>query len=249
MYLFKSQFFKNSRSSRDVTALRHICTFIILFYVEIWFTAPRAIRAPQHDLLLMQKLIQFREVNAAASDAALSKVKRHLWYLTGELAALALFDPSVSVEIKLKMVTAIKQRESSNVDVTRIELSEEQHQSLPEMDLSDFVTKKSMNLFEMCELPHGFLNENPIDWRDDQSFIECSEVFRDLKVVNDVAERGVALVEQFTSLITKDEEQYQYLLQVVKDHRKKYPNCNKKNFTDPAPVEDVFLEDLHKEEN
>jgi hypothetical protein len=38
-------------------------------------------------------------------------------------------------------------------------------------------------------------------------------------VVNDLAERGVALIQQFNSSMTRDEEQTQYLLQVVEQHR------------------------------
>lgn len=46
-------------------------------------------------------------------------------------------------------------------------------------------------------------------------------------MVNDVAERGVALIQQFNTTITHDEEQKQYLLQIVESHRKKFKNCNK----------------------
>lgn len=48
------------------------------------------------------------------------------------------------------------------------------------------------------------------------------------KVVNDVAERGVALITQFNKCITNNEEQRQYLLQVVENYRKVFKNCDKK---------------------
>ncbi|KAF0296800.1 hypothetical protein FJT64_005751 [Amphibalanus amphitrite] len=41
---------------------------------------------------------------------------------------------------------------------------------------------------------------------------------RALKVVNDNAERGIALIKQFVGAV-KDEEQRQYLLRVVQLHR------------------------------
>lgn len=50
-----------------------------------------------------------------------------------------------------------------------------------------------------------------------------------VKVVNDVAERGVALIQKFNATITQSEEQKQFLLQVVEKHRKLYQNCNKIN--------------------
>ncbi|KAG0725682.1 hypothetical protein GWK47_038130 [Chionoecetes opilio] len=43
-------------------------------------------------------------------------------------------------------------------------------------------------------------------------------------VVNDHAERGVALIQEFNGSLTKDEEQLQFLLQVVADHRKAFPD-------------------------
>jgi len=45
--------------------------------------------------------------------------------------------------------------------------------------------------------------------------------------VNDVAERGVALIQEFNNIITTDEEQKQMLLQVVETHRKKFPDAKK----------------------
>jgi exopolyphosphatase/pppGpp-phosphohydrolase len=45
--------------------------------------------------------------------------------------------------------------------------------------------------------------------------------------VNDCAERGVKLIEDF-NLTTTDETQKQYLLQVVEAHRKTFHKCNLK---------------------
>ena len=47
------------------------------------------------------------------------------------------------------------------------------------------------------------------------------------RVVNDQAEREVALIEEFSGHLTKD-EQLQFLLQVVQEHRCAYPNAPKK---------------------
>ena len=48
-----------------------------------------------------------------------------------------------------------------------------------------------------------------------------------LMVTNDNAERGVALVQELNKLITYDEEQFQFLLQVVADHRRQFSSCRK----------------------
>ena len=49
-----------------------------------------------------------------------------------------------------------------------------------------------------------------------------------LKVVNDTAERGVKLIQDYNLILTKDEEQKQFLLQVVQEHRRLYPDASKK---------------------
>jgi adenylate/nucleoside-diphosphate kinase len=45
--------------------------------------------------------------------------------------------------------------------------------------------------------------------------------------VNDIAERGVALMNEYNKLHTNNEEQKQYLLLVVKEYRHRYPDRNK----------------------
>jgi len=53
------------------------------------------------------------------------------------------------------------------------------------------------------------------------------EIARSVKVVNDLAERGVALVQEFNSSLTRNEEQKQYLLQVVEQHRRQFAEPTK----------------------
>jgi len=45
--------------------------------------------------------------------------------------------------------------------------------------------------------------------------------------VNDRAERAVKLVSDYNSSITTNEEQKQYLLQIILNHRAKYPQARK----------------------
>jgi len=53
--------------------------------------------------------------------------------------------------------------------------------------------------------------------------------FSSLQVVNDVAERAVQLVDQFNNVLTKDKEEEQYILQVVSEYKRMYPDCTKTN--------------------
>ena len=48
-----------------------------------------------------------------------------------------------------------------------------------------------------------------------------------LKAVNDTAERAVKLMKIFHGKITAKEEEKQYLLRCVQEHRKLYPDCKR----------------------
>ena len=54
---------------------------------------------------------------------------------------------------------------------------------------------------------------------------------RQLKVINDAAERGISLIQNFNSVLTNQEEQKQFLLQVVEKHRQDFPDTKKSTLT------------------
>lgn len=66
----------------------------------------------------------------------------------------------------------------------------------------------------------AFLQLDPALWEDSRTFRQLSKTVRSLTSVNDCAERGVKVIQEFNKLITNDEEQKQYLLLVVSEHRK-----------------------------
>ncbi|CAH1115491.1 unnamed protein product [Psylliodes chrysocephalus] len=74
--------------------------------------------------------------------------------------------------------------------------------------MSDFVSKLSLKLFDKFDLPYDFLDEDVLIWPDNESYQENLEFFEKLKVVNDVAGHGVALVEEYNRCLTKDEKQF-----------------------------------------
>ena len=77
-----------------------------------------------------------------------------------------------------------------------------------------------------------FLTVSPDKWMDYPGYVECYTFARNMKVVNDTAERGVKLISDFLNTTTKDESQLQYLLQAVEAHRDKFPNFNKKTLNE-----------------
>lgn len=226
IFMFRDQF---SLSKREINGLRQVCIFIILIYIRVWFTSPLAIQATNNDLQLLKKLLVSKKLNSSVSQKALKKLSDHLWYLNEELAALALFDSNVSEETKREMCAAISQTEESKaIEEKRYVAKGIELESLLNKNLSEFVSRKSLLLFESFDLPYDFLEVDVSLWSNHESYKENLEFFKELSVVNDSAERGIALIEEYNNCLTKNEEQLQYLLQVVQDHRRRFPDCNKK---------------------
>lgn len=65
------------------------------------------------------------------------------------------------------------------------------------------------------------MNEDTLKWANNEDYNKALLVLKNIPVINDVAERGVKLIEDYNNKITKDESQKQYLLQVVSGHCKK----------------------------
>ncbi|XP_044577706.1 uncharacterized protein LOC123260590 [Cotesia glomerata] len=227
IFIFRNEFVL---TSKELNSLRKICIFIVMVYLNAWFSTTSATTAANHDLEFLKKLIEYKEINASISSATCHKMTLHLWYLNDELAILSLFDETVPLEMKKKIVKAVKTREAMNPKAKKFIIDQNNLNLIMQKDLSDFVSQKSLNLFKIFELPYDFLDLDIELWSSDDSYRENQNYFKQLKVVNDVAERGVALITEYNQCLTKNEEQFQYLLQVVKEHREKYPNYNKSQF-------------------
>ena len=87
--------------------------------------------------------------------------------------------------------------------------------------------RASKTFFETSNIDANFLDVPVENWSDTPSFQVAVVFVRNLVCINDSAERGVALVQHFNETITKDEEQKQFLLQVVEQHRKNFAEYNR----------------------
>ena len=99
------------------------------------------------------------------------------------------------------------------------------------ISLSDFVTRRSLNLFHLMMLTTGFLDSNPTLWVDLEEFVGAKEKIKAIRVVNDCADRAVKLVTDYNMVMTKDEEQHQLIFQIIEHHREMMNLPLKGNFT------------------
>ncbi|KAG7168246.1 hypothetical protein Hamer_G027946, partial [Homarus americanus] len=98
--------------------------------------------------------------------------------------------------------------------------------------LSEHLIVRTLDIFDVLTLDGKeraqlFLSKDPKTWKDDEVFITMRDRAINMKVVNDSAERAIALIERYNESITQNEDPKQYLLQVVAAHRKKLPTASK----------------------
>jgi hypothetical protein len=223
IWMFKQQF---KLTNHEEASLRDMSLFGCLLYTKAWTLCPIPASAPANDLKFLKLVHSYEKVNKGISTAAVKAFLRHLWYLSEELIALAFFDDAVDSNTKRRMITALQKETSDEAQpLKRIQI---EPISIPEIELSDFVTSRTTSFFHTLGLNADFLLQaDPDNWQFCEHFQMAKKYISSLAVVNDRAERAVKLMQDFNCSITTNEEQKQYLLQVVLSHRAKYPAARK----------------------
>ncbi|CAH1107405.1 unnamed protein product [Psylliodes chrysocephalus] len=176
----------------EQNALCDICIFIVSVYIEAWFCAPSAAKAPYQDFTVLSKLFAYQAIDRDISQVALQKLSNHLWYLSPEVVALAFFDPNVPFESKIKMVNALnRETELLIKNEKRIQIQIDEIPPIINDRIEQFVTSETREFFKRFELDDEFLMTDPLTWHQNECFVKGLELVNKLKVVNDSAERGV----------------------------------------------------------
>ena len=79
----------------------------------------------------------------------------------------------------------------------------------------------------MLNIPTDFLEFDQHEWDSRSEYQSAYTIAQSLIVVMDSAERAVSLMQTFNPVLTKNEDQKQYLLQITEERRRKYPNSKK----------------------
>lgn len=199
-------------TARELTGVKRFNRFVVLIYLQSWFTSRTASDAPINDLLLIQRLQNYDDENLR--NVGLRMMERHSWYLTPELATLALFSDLASPDEKAHLVATMQSERGLHVS-----------KQVPR-DMSQLVV--STTFFDVTGLDSSFLDYSSESWPVIPSYQEALTFVRNIPCVNDSAERGVALVQQFNGSV-KNEDQRQFLLQVVENHRSKFKTSDRRD--------------------
>lgn len=85
-----------------------------------------------------------------------------------------------------------------------------------------------MTFFEILEIPaKQFLELDPMEWQTNEVFLQAKNMCSCLAVVNDSAERAIALGQKYNDFATTDENQKQAMLVNVFSNRKQIVKLSK----------------------
>ena len=137
--------------------------------------------------------------------------------MTEEDVVFSLFDEDLPIRDRTEMAEAIYNSCSSSPRT----FLETKKPTLPEFNenskLVEFIGPRSRLLFDLLNLPLDFLSE--ANWHLTSHYQKAKAALKSLSATNDSAERAIALMTQYETKITQDEESFQDLLQVVEYHR------------------------------
>ena len=190
IYLFRGQTDVFKLTKKKETAIEHFVHFGAMLYTMPWKKATMAAEAPGGDLQMWKDLEKYQVFDQQISVAGRKVLEQHSWYLSDELVGLALFSDHVSVEEKAKIVTGLsKEPGDRNVRENATRISSQ-------ASLGDFASR-TVELFSRLQIPDTFLAQQPQDWCHDEAYQRGRERIKALRVVNDAAERGVKLFEEY----------------------------------------------------
>lgn len=235
IFLFRSQRKVFNLTKKEESQLQRFVLFGALIYTKIWIESPLAAEAPMNDLNLWLNLKKYEVIDFELCTAARQVLERHLWYLSDELVGLALFSDVVTSSEKKKIVDGMKtEPEPRHIRGNPVLLGNK-------VNLGDFASKRTLELLKNLEINCSFLNLPPEQWSTSKDWKDGTERIKKLRVVNDTAERGVKLIEEFNNLITNDETEKQFLLQVVEANRKCIPTeTTKRSITQAITEKKMF---------
>lgn len=100
------------------------------------------------------------------------------------------------MDTKRAMTKAIKERKNTDPPLNRININkniQSELKKLEGMTTEDFVTTNTHSFFVYQGLSPDYLDYDPETWSQRDDFRQCMNVVNHARVVNDNAERGVAL--------------------------------------------------------
>lgn len=165
----------------------------------------------------------YKSINISVAEKAISKFLNHLYYLNEECVGFSLFDDRINAESKTKMAEKllmfVEENQIEDEEISKkLIIKQENLKKFIATDSSSILielfSKNTVKLLKRFGVSTDFLQSDPSMWNNLDDYKKGKDIIKRLKIVNDCAERGIKLVEDYHDKITKDEEQRQYLFKV-----------------------------------
>ena len=93
-------------AARELQGIKRFNRFVVTIYIQSWFSCRIVADASLNDIMLIQSLHDCDD--AALQSVGLKMMKRHSWYISPELATVALVSHHLSDEDKTQLVLNMK---------------------------------------------------------------------------------------------------------------------------------------------
>ena len=229
IYMFQSQFLELTPEQASEVGI--MVEYIALIHVPYFLQCPIAASAPRQDrdfwvdLLVYKDCFDHHSVQFEMVSSVQKNFHNHLWYLTEQLVILGLFDEHLSNEERKSMAVKLcSQAKPRNFPPAKPKFPKNLLTNDPQLD--SFIGPKSWLLFEKLGANGAWLNTDPEEWVNDEEHQRMSNFIRDLKVVNDLAERCVKDIQDYKNM-AKDADHRDEILTVASDHRGVFQDLRK----------------------
>ena len=229
IYTLKMYWYKDQRvlhyTAEFKARLDRFCRFLVLIYIPYWFKVPLSADAAVTDLAMYHLLLKYSAIDPEISTEALTAQARHLWYLSPDSIILwSMFGTSLTEDEKSGIAAALLSKQKpENFEAKKVKFPI----LTPTTKIEHLITPMSWFPFKLLGLKDLWLSLPPVQWEEDEDFLEMKKFAHSVKLTNDVAECGVKLVSDYANILTTDSDERKRLVLAVQTHRRQYKNMNK----------------------
>ena len=212
-------------SEDDIIKIKRASIFICLFYVHWFLVSPFPVQATSNDLESKVQMEKFKTIDPEVATSVLKRLERHSWYLTPKFAIFSLVNEELDDTCRLDLAKKLL-----SFDLPGKEGKDQDHQRVDVLNarrLTDLISQDSWSIFLVLGIEEScdWLKEAVCTWNSYASYLRLKQFVEGIAVVNDTAERGVKLIQEYISS-SRDESLRQDLLVTVKDFKSKLNHSN-----------------------
>ena len=212
--------FQQDEEGREQTLA--LAEIMVLLHAPYFLKARLASAAPRLDRDYYRDLVEYRSLHPAGSlryrmaSEMIQSHLRHTWYLTQEVVVFSLWDEDLLPRERKAVANALLRCEPPpHWSIGKPHLPKQLNAN---PRLQDCVGPRSHLIFHSLRVGTNWLSRPVRTWPTDPEYLRIHEWLRDLKVVNDCAERCIKDITEYAN-VCKDSVHRDEIIMVVEDHR------------------------------